>query len=428
MNNIIKLVIINHSFQVYYFYRRWQLFAQNHKDIDVTLLAPEKSKWYNTRSYTFGDRGKVIVGKEIEEENFHIKLIRKRDVRSSNWYSPDFKKILLSIHPDIVYHIGSHTQLSLVQVIRIVKKYLPDSKVIAFSMRGPHHNLNVRKIKGFSAEAISKYLSYQISKFFLNYVNKNCAAFFCHYPDALQAFKDEGFCGPIYMQTQVGVNKEWFYPDEISRNEIRAKYNISDSTCVFGSATRFSPDKGILDILTALPKDGNWRYLMMGSGSLEDTNNILRKIKELGISNKVIVTGFVDWYEIGKYWNAVDCAIHVPHTTKNWVETFSLSAVQPQAVKKPIIGNTSGSVPYQVGFPEMIVQEGDIEELRTKIQWVIDNRNAVSEIGNRMYTRTMNGFEIQHLNELFYHTLVEDVFNNKYDKDKIDMTKYQVRK
>lgn len=36
-----KVAIINHSFQVGYFCRRWELFALQHPDVDVYLLAPK---------------------------------------------------------------------------------------------------------------------------------------------------------------------------------------------------------------------------------------------------------------------------------------------------------------------------------------------------------------------------------------------------
>ena len=143
------------------------------------------------------------------------------------------------------------------------------------------------------------------------------------------------------MQTQVGVNEEWFHEDNEARKEVREKYNLGDAF-VFGSASRFTPDKGIDDILNALPKEGNWKYLMMGKGSEEDNKRLSDLIEKNGLSEKVIMTGFVDWYDMAKYWNAVDCAIHVPRTTSHWVETFSLAAVQPQITKKPVIGNTSG--------------------------------------------------------------------------------------
>lgn len=60
------------------------------------------------------------------------------------------------------------------------------------------------------------------------------------------------------MQTQVGVNGEWFHEDSAARIEIREKYAIPDNTYVFGSATRFTQDKGVDTILEALSSDGDF--------------------------------------------------------------------------------------------------------------------------------------------------------------------------
>lgn len=163
---------------------------------------------------------------------------------------------------------------------------------------------------------------------------------------------------------------------------------------------------------------------MMGTGSEEDVNNLKALIKSRGLEEKVILPGMIDWYEIAKYWNAIDCAVHVPRTTPEWVETFSLAAVQPQATKKPVIGNTSGSVPYQIGFKDMIVEEGNIKALHDKILWVLNHKEEAATYGEQMYQRTINSFSIHHLNDMFYDTLVEDVLCGKYDTKKIDMTDY----
>lgn len=187
------------------------------------------------------------------------------------------------------------------------------------------------------------------------------------------------------MQTQVGANEEWFHEDKDVRTEIRDKYNIGDAF-LFGSASRFTIDKGIDDILEALPKEGNWKYLMMGKGSEDDIERQSSLVRSKGLDGKVIMTGFIDWYDMAKYWNAVDCAIHVPRTTEKWVETFSLAAIQPQITKKTVIGNTSGSVPYQIGFSEMIVPEGDIEALHDKINWVLGYKEEAKEIGEKCMT------------------------------------------
>ena len=417
---MIKIVLINHSFQSDYYSRRWRLFAQTFEDVDITLLTPEVFDWYYQKSYTYNGAVRM-EGHEEDCENFHIRTFKKKYRYSL--VSDDFKRLLLEIKPDVVYHIGMHTQLSLVQIGHIVNKYLPKTKIILFSMRGPAmDNVWPRRFNTLKQYLKDVYL-YFYKKPVLKYVNSHYDAVFCHYPDAVDCFRREGYKGRIYMQTQVGVNPEWFHPDEEARKEIREKYNLGDSF-VFGSATRFTDDKGLEEIIEALPQSGNWKFLMMGTGNDEYVLKIKEKIKSRGLENKVILPGFINSFEIAKYWNAIDCAVHVPQTTPFWVETFSLSVVQPMITSKPIIGNTSGSVPYQIGPEGMIVPEGNIEALSEKMKWVLDNPREAELIGERMRDRAIRCFSVPRLNKLFYQTIKEDILTGEYDERKCDMTKW----
>ncbi|WP_321438135.1 glycosyltransferase [uncultured Bacteroides sp.] len=417
----IKIVLINHSFQKEYYYRRWQLFAKSHPNVEVFLLTPTKNDWYATKEYTFSG-AETVYGKVIDDDNFHIKLFRL-NIFGWSWFSTDYRKLFKEIQPDIIYHIGTHRMLSLTQVAFVAKCVCPKAKLALFSMRGPASNLTLDKSKCSPKEWIVRRLRYAQMKLTWMYVCKNFKSIFCHYPDAVDCFRQEGFKGDLYMQTQVGVNIEWFHEDAEARKEIRAKYNISDNTYVFGSASRFTKDKGIDVILRALPQDGDWMYFMIGTGSEDDLERLRSIIRERHLEDKVIETGFVDWFEMAKYWNAVDCAIHVPLTTSFWVETFSLAVVQPMITKKPIIGDDSGSVPYQIGFPNMIVPENDVEALADKINCVLANKEEASRIGLDMYERTYKSFTVQHLNDMFYDTLL-DILSGTYNEDKFDMTKY----
>jgi glycosyltransferase involved in cell wall biosynthesis len=102
---------------------------------------------------------------------------------------------------------------------------------------------------------------------------------------------------------------------------------------------------------------------------------------------------------MAKYWNAVDVAIHVPLSTRNWVETFSLAVVQAMAVGLPIIGSDSGSVPYQIGFEELIVHEGDSKELANKMEWLMKDDEIRKKYARLVHDRTMEMFEINVLND-----------------------------
>ena len=419
MERKFKIVLINHSFQKEYYYRRWQLFAKDHPNVDVYLLTPNKVKWYSTPSYTFNGP-ETVEGHAVDDGNFHILLFRL-NIFGWSWFSSDYSPIFKHIQPDIIYHIGTHRMLSLIQVSSVAKRVCPQAKLMLFSMRGPANNLKLDKSKCSIKEWITRRIRFILMSFTWSYVKKHYSTIFCHYPDAIQCFIDEGFTGHLYMQTQVGVNEEWFHEDFQSRQEIRRKYSIDDDTFVFGSATRFTPDKRVDVILKALPSTGNWKYLMMGAGSDLDRSRLISIIRNRNLEDHVIETGFIDNIEISKYWNAIDCAIHVPITTPTWVETFSLAAIQPQITKKPVIGSDSGSVPYQIGFEDMIVPEGDVHALRDKITWVLDNKSKLREMGERMYQRTKHSFEIKHLNDLFYKTLLDEL-DGIYDINKVDMT------
>ena len=135
-----KVLLINHSFQINYYSRRWQLFAEEYPDVDVVLLAPAEYTWYKDKGYSFGF-SKKVEAMVVDNKNYHVRLFRRIDHKVMGWTSPDFKKILIDEAPDVIYHIGMHNCASLVQVLSIRNRYLKQAKVIAFSMRGPAMNL-----------------------------------------------------------------------------------------------------------------------------------------------------------------------------------------------------------------------------------------------------------------------------------------------
>lgn len=418
MDKIYKIVLINHTFQIDYFYKRWKLLAEQHSDLDITLIAPLKWTWGAGKKLTFG-KEEEITAKRIDNENFHIIPVSIETHRFKSWTSTEMLEVIKNIEPDLVYHIGSHFQSSLMQCLRFVKKKLPNCKMATFSMRGPNNNLLYRGT--LSLISWLGKIIYLFPKVY--YTNKYSDAILCHYPDAADSFRLEGYRGPLYIQTQVGVDTDVFKPDYKKRQEIRNKYNLGNAY-IFGSATRFSINKGLDDIIAALPQEGNWKYLMMGGGTPEEEDRIRTLIKKKNLSDKIILTGYIDWHDMAAHWNAVDCALHTPRTG-NWTETFSLAVVQAMATGLPIIGNTSGSVPYEIGPDGMLVKEGDINALHDKILWVLNNPQKAAAIGYKMQHRAESCFSIKHLNDCIYDIFM-DICNNIYDVQKYDMAQYKV--
>lgn len=419
-----KIVIINHTFQKPEFAKRWKVLAMQHKELDVTLLAPADWEWGKERTLTYGHVDKV-QGTAVEEGNFRIHLIDTKRNKMGEWTSDILKEEIKTIYPDIVYFIGGHTAAPIMQLYKIRKKLRYNNmKIMAFSMRGHTPTIDFKQ----SEPGIKKYIN-TIGKYIIlsprvKKTNKYCDALFCHYPAALKAFRDEGYTKPIYMQTQVGVDPDIFGPNQEARKKIRKKYDLGDAF-VFGSASRFHYSKGLSQVIQALPKEGNWKYLMMGWGREDEVAVIKKQIADRGLQDKIILTGYIDnWTDMAEHWNALDCAIHAPLTTLRWEETFSLALVQAMITGLPVIGSNSGSVPYQIGPDGIIVPEGDINAMREQMVRMMNNPDEARRIGTKMRRRSQECFSIYHLNELFYLTL-QDVINGVFDEKKVDMAEFR---
>ena len=421
-----KIIIINHTFQKPQFYKRWRCLAEEHSDLDVTLLAPSSWKWGKEKTLTYGHVDE-LAGNVVEEPRFRIHLIDTKDAIMGEYKSKRLIEEIRQIKPDIVYFIGGYTAAPLMQIIDAKKKYhLDDMKIMAFTMRGHTPTISLKK----EEPGFRKYINYlgkivilgpRYKKF-----KKYCDAVFCHYPDARAAFIKEGYKKPIYMQTQVGVDPDVFYPDPEARKRIREKYNIGDAY-LFGSASRFNYSKGVSETIRALPAEGNWKYLLMGWGRDDEVEAIKKEIAKRNLEDKIILTGFIDnWKDMAEHWNALDCAIHFPMTTSKWEETFSLALVQEMITGLPVLGSSSGSVPYQIGDEGIVIPEKDENRLREQMIRMMDNPEEGKRIGAKMRERALNCFSIYHLNDLFYET-IRDVYAGKFDPAKIDMAEYKVR-
>lgn len=423
--NTVKIVIINHTFQKPEFCKRWKWLAEQHKDLDVTLLAPADWEWGKEKTLTYGHVDNV-KGTAVDEENFRIHLIDTKRDRMGEWTSVLLEKEIEEIHPDVVYFIGGHTAAPLMQLIDLRKRlHYDDMKIMAFSMRGHTPTIDFKRTE----TGLKKYIN-TLGKLVIlgprvRKTNKYCDILFCHYPAALQAFREEGYTKPIYMQTQVGVDPDTFGPNEEARKRIRDQYHLGDAF-VFGSASRFHYSKGLSEIIQALPQEGNWKYLMMGWGRDDEVDLIKKQIAERGLQDKIILTGYIDnWTDMAAHWNALDCAVHTPLTTLRWEETFSLALVQAMITGLPVIGSSSGSVPYQIGPDGIIVPEGNIEAMREQMVRMMNSPEDRQRIGADMRRRALECFSIYHLNELFYLTLM-DIMNGIYDPEKADMSAYRI--
>ncbi|MFO8068222.1 MAG: glycosyltransferase [Bacteroidales bacterium] len=403
-----KILAINSTFREEKYYSRWRLMAEKNPDIDITLVGP--SKWEGSVG-----THKVLFPEDIKEERFEVlhvnmhrnnRIVRKIVNKLNGMVSLKLFNILRRKKPDIVYMIG-YERGNLIYEVNLARKlFFPKGKIIGFTMRGLDMPLHRRFYR----------MHWNLSR-------KIFDAYCCHYPQGMKVLREQGkFDKPIYMQTQVGVNSDIYYTDEESRKIIREKYGFGEDEFIFGSVSRIISSKGVYDIIDALPVKGKWRFLMIGSGAEE--KEIKEIINERGLQDRVILTGGIkDGHDVAEYMNALDCLVHVPRTTKKWVDTFPLAVVESMAIGLPIIGSDSGVIPYQLGEQGIIVPEGDTKALKKAMQKILDNPEYAKKIGGIMKKRVMRTFEVRHLNKCL-KIIFEEIIKGEYNEKHIDQANF----
>jgi glycosyltransferase involved in cell wall biosynthesis len=384
-------------------FTRWRLLANENEDIDVTLIGP---KYWEDRTWT---ESAIVRPKHIKEERFRFIPINMKPLKwlRNGWLSWELLNLIKKYQPDLIYMIGFEIDNIVFEVGLYRLLFLKKTKIVAFTMRGlplPLHIPHFRLRWSFAKKVFDAYM--------------------CHFPAGKMVLEQQGrFLKPIYLQTQIGVDADVFKPDIYLRQKVRESLGIKDEF-VFGAACRMVIDKGIYDILDALPVEGKWKLIILGDG--EELENFRDSVKKRNLQNYVITPGYVSMGQgVSGYMNAMDCFIHVPRTNldRNFFDTFPLSVVQAMATRLPVIGSDSGGVPYQLGGKGIIIPERNIQSLHEAMVEVMNNQAIAQKIGSELYLHVQNAFEIKHLTKCF-NIVMREILVNIYDSNHVDQASF----
>ena len=404
-----RIVIVCRVFVSEYMVYRWRIFARTFKDVDVTVIGH-----LDYSMDDFGKGNRCFSLDFSEEERFHYVPVRfgygEKISGFVGW---------LQVHqPDFVYMIGMEASISDLQLVMAKRKYLPNMKIAMFTMRGlDYPKPSIRYPK--------RIVSYTKWKRFSKYLD----AVFCHYPHGRDVVREQmGFKGPIYMQTQVGVNNEWFKPDNEARQRIRQKFGVKDDEYLFGTACRIIYyQKGIGDIIEALPLPEKCKFMFIGDGP--DFDRAKKDVMDRGLDKQVIFTGITQLPDptgrkagkeyVQDYFNALDCFVLMSRTSNLYIDTYPLVLSQAMATGLPCIASSSGGLPYEVGEIGTVVPEKNPGALREAMIHRFMHQDEGKEQGRRLQERLQHSFEMHHLNRCFYATMI-DIMEGKIDSRHFD--------
>lgn len=259
-----------------------------------------------------------------------IKVIEIDGLKDKSW---DFKslfqliKIFKKEKPDIV-----HTHASI--TARVAARLVKNTKIV---------------YTRHCAYPVSNRIKKGIGHFFYKHINEFLADRIIAVGNAAEENLLEGGIDSEMIDTFFnGVESV----KEISleeKKQLREKYQIKEEEKVIGIVARLEEVKGHDIFIEAAKillqeKKLNAKFLILGNGTEEE--RLKQKVKELGLSDKVIFTGFVK--NVGDYLNIMDVQVNCSFGT----ETSCLSLLEGMSLGVPAVASNYGGNPY-------LIQEGE---------------------------------------------------------------------
>jgi glycosyltransferase involved in cell wall biosynthesis len=242
------------------------------------------------------------------------------------------------------------------------------------------HGSDFVKLNNRFTSALAKIYDYTFGKLILkfsdiNIANSKASAKFC------KKLSNNKKCEIAYRGVEIKrINS-------ITINEsLKEKYKDKTILSYMG---RLIDGKGVKDLILALEnlKDKNFVLFIIGDGSQKSSLKKLAIKKEL--SDKIIFLGHKNHNEAMGILKTSDIVINPSYT-----EGLPTSVIEAALCKKAIIATNVG------GTPEIITGDGDgyliepknIEQLRNKLEKLIDNKRLINSFGKSAYNEVVNKF------------------------------------
>jgi len=347
-----KILIIGHTYMIDINRDKFYELAK-FPDIQIIIATPKRWK---TDFYTT----------ECERvRNTNLDVIKLNTIFSGNepyyFYGFGLLNLIRKIKPDVIHVEQGADAFSYFEAILFSKLFARKSRKVFFTW--VNWDARIR----FPLTFFEKY----------NLANTDCAL--CGNQDAAKILRSKGFEGRIKVLPQLGVDTSMFKKN--NADNLRVSLGI-DNYCV-GYLGRFVKEKGILLLLEACSKiKDKIDILLVGDGPLK-RELIESEAKRLNLSSKIIFVPPMMNEKVVPYLNCMDVLVLPSYEINTWKEQFGHVLIEAMTCEVPVIGSSSGEIPNVIGDAGLIFKEKDIQDLKNKIELLMNNRELATELSNK---------------------------------------------
>lgn len=200
----------------------------------------------------------------------------------------------------------------------------------------------------------------------------------------------------IFISPSAGVDSTKFYPLPKTINKIP----------VFGLISRIDAGKGWEDFLGALlllkKREIKFKAIIAGQG-LEE-NQMLKMIKDLGLSENVEFLGLVKQDQLVHLYNKMNAMVF---PTKREAESLGLVGLEAMSCKTPVIGSDIAGLKTYIKHDQngLLFTPGNVDEFAENMEkylnFSIEKKNAMAEEAYQ----TAKGYEAKHVTSILHNRL-----------------------
>jgi glycosyltransferase involved in cell wall biosynthesis len=222
--------------------------------------------------------------------------------------------------------------------------------------------------------------------------------------EAADILRRHGYCGPISVLPQFGVDPDLFAPKDERRKTKDERLEERPSSFVIGYLGRLVPQKGLLDLIEALALlPAHTRVRLIGDGVQK--LQLLARAAELGVRDRLELVAWTN--DVPAELRQLDALALPSHTTRGWKEQFGRVLIEAMSCGVPVVGSSSGEIPNVIGDAGLIYPEGDVPALAASLERLATQPALHATLAGRGRVRVLERYTQAALARQYYEVYRE---------------------